>query len=119
MLKSLPGPRVWFALAAILLAAGFVAGCSALPVLQGNLDEVVADQQAQAEAAESGNVLRTVLFSLSALAGSVGVAVRRQRKYDEAPFEGAVGGRKVSVTEDEVVAAVEHLRKDGFLPPKS
>lgn len=115
MLKSLPGPRVWFALAAIFLAAGFVAGCSAMPVTQGTLEEVQADQAAQAQAAEEGNLFRTVLFSLSALAGSVGVAVRRQRKYDEAPFEGEVGGRKVSVQEGEVVAAVEHLRKEGHL----
>lgn len=113
MLKHLPGPRVWFALAAILVAAGVIAGCSAMPVLQGNLEDVQADQQAQMEAAESGNLLRTILFTLSAAAGSIGVAVSRQRRYDAAPFEGDVGGRKVAVTEDELVKTVEAARAEG------
>lgn len=113
MKSMLKRPGAWFLAAALLLTAGIVAGCSAMPVLQGNLDDVVADQQEQAEAAEDGNVLRTVLFSLSALAGSIGVAVKRQRSYDAAPFEGEVDGRKVSVPEGDLVKVVEAARKKG------
>lgn len=121
---SLPRPRAWYVLAAIFFVGAIVAGCSAMPVLQGNLEDVQADQQAQMEAAESGNMLRTVLFALSAAAGSIGYAARGQRKaevksadreraYDQAPYVGVVDGREVAVTENEVVKAVEALRKEG------
>lgn len=113
MFKAFKRPGAWFALAALLCFVAMAAGCSAMPVLQGNLDDVVADQQEQADAAEDGNVLRTVLFSLSALAGSIGVAVRRQKAYDAAPFSGKVKGREVAVTEDEVVQVVEAARLKG------
>lgn len=109
----LPRPRAWYVLAAIFFVGAIVAGCSAMPVLQGNLEDVQADQAAQMESAQSGNLLRTILFSLSAAAGSIGLAVRRQNAYDRAPYVGKVDGRDVAVTEDEVVKAVEAARKEG------
>lgn len=104
-MKIHKSPKSWAVLALALFALG-LAACSAMPVLRGDLDEVQADQAAAADAAESGNLLRTLLFSASAVAGSVAVALRKVKRQDEAPFEATVGGRKIQFSEDEIGEAV-------------
>lgn len=102
----------WFGLGFLVLAAIGFWGCSALPVTQGTLDDVVADQSAAAEAADSGNVLRTVFTGGSAFLGAVLLALGRLKAHDNKPFSGTVGGRVVTATEDEIVAAVEARRSE-------
>lgn len=115
MRKLFSRPRAWYGASAIFLIAA-LAACSAMPVTQGTLEEVQADQAAAAEAADSGNLLRTLLFSGSALLGSIGVAVQRIRAKDNAPFAGKVGSREVSFTEDELARVVEAARTEGKIP---
>lgn len=100
----------WLGVGLLVLGAIGLIACSALPVTQGTLDDVVADQATAAEAADSGNVLRTVLSSLSAFGGAVLLAIGRLKAHDNKPFVGKVGGRTVTATEDELVAAVEARR---------
>lgn len=105
-------PRKYTWIGAVLIAAAALTlwGCSALPVTQGTLDDVKADQDAAAAAAENGNVVRTVVSGLLALLGSVSVAVGSLKRHDAKPFQGTVNGRTVSATEDEIVAVVEKDR---------
>ena len=104
-----------------LLALGVIGlcACSALPVTQGTLDDVMADQATAADAADSGNVLRTVLSGLSAFGGAVLLAIGRLKAHDKAPFQGNVAGRTVSATEDEIVAVVEASRNGGSAKPSA
>jgi len=111
-MKIHKSPKSWAVLALALFALG-LAACSAMPVLRGDLDEVQADQAAAADAAESGNLLRTLLFSASAVAGSVAVALRKVKRQDEAPFVATVENRQVTFTEDELGKVVEAARKSG------
>lgn len=107
-------PRSWVVAAAIFLALG-LAACSAMPVLQGDLEDAQSDQKAAAEAAEDGNVVRTVLFSASALATAVAYSLRKVKKQDEAPFVAKVAGRDVTFTEDELGSVVEAARASGTI----
>ena len=116
-MKSLsPSPGAWKALAATCfvgaIAVWFI-GCSAMPVLQGDLDEVQQDQADAARAAENGNLWRTIISGSLALIGSIGVAQARAKRYDAQPFEGTVAGRTVKASEDDIVAVVEAARADG------
>lgn len=105
-----PRKMTWIGVAFLGLAAiGFI-GCSALPVLKGDLDEVQQDQMAAMESAESGNVWRTGISSISALIGSVLVAAGQIKRHDNKNFSGTVNGRKVEASEDEIVALVETVR---------
>lgn len=92
-----------------LAAYGFI-GCSAMPVLRGDLDEVTQDQAAAMESAESGNTWRTAISSLSALVGAVLVSMGQIKRKDNQNFSGTVNGRKVEASEDELVALVEAKR---------
>lgn len=118
MRKFIRGPGVWYTLSAIFFAAaivGFV-GCSSwVPAFQGDLDQVAQDQRDALNAAQNGDVWRTGISSVLALLGAVSVGVARQRRFDAAPYEGEVAGRKVTASEDEIVAVVEKARKDGQL----
>ena len=111
-------PGAWKALSAICfvgaVAVWFI-GCSAMPALQGDIDEVKADQASAAAAAESGNVWRTIISGSLALLGSIGVAQSRLKKYDAAPLEGEVKGRKVTASENDLVALVEDAKAKGVI----
>lgn len=118
MRKFIRGPGVWYTLSAIFFTAaivGFV-GCSSwVPAFRGDLDQVAQDQRDALEAAQDGDVWRTIISGGLALLGSGAFAVGRQRRYDAQPFSGKVAGREVTASEDEIVAVVEKARKDGQL----
>jgi hypothetical protein len=107
-------PKSWLVLSLVLFVLG-LAACSAMPAFQGDIDEVRQDQAAAAESAESGNLLRTVLFSLSGAAGAIAVALRKVKSQDAAPFAAKVDGREVTFTEDELGKVVENARKGGIV----
>ncbi len=117
-MKVFSRPGVWkaFALACFLaIPALWLMACSAMPVLRGDLEDVQTDQQDQLRAAERGDMIRTIVSGVLALVGSAAYARSRVLRYDSAPFEGQVDGRKVSASEDEIVKVVEAGRKSGIV----
>lgn len=112
--------KIGLGLALLITGAIGLTACSGLrailPASQGNIDDVRADQEISAQAAEDGNTLRTALSGLSALAGSILVSMGLVRRKDNQPFSGVVNGRTVTATEDELVSVVEAVREGGKRP---
>lgn len=117
MTDAFRSPTLWRAISAIFFVsaiATLMIGCSSmLPAFQSDLEDIRTDQNMAMESASEGDWIRASISGLLALAGSVTYAIGQKKKYDKAPFEGEVGGKKVLVSEDEIVKAVALAKSEG------